>query len=943
MSCVGGAASRREDRFLRVQSLSMNRAGRKTIRWGGWGCGAIATLACCALLATGAFRRLDNYGLDFHFRHFSTIDADDRIVMVDIDDGSLEAVGDWPWPRRRHAEIVRTLDELGADHIALDLVFSDPSPVRIDHVPVDGVLAGDSLIDDDQELERAIASAGNVYLAMYGRLVDTRGDLDAGEQKSERTGEVTLAREAARKLAVAFLDEHANASWSDFALHTGESDLGDHISPARLLLRRAYQWAAGRAATLSKRFSHDVGGDPPRFDVVDPVFPLAKFVREARAVGFVAYLRDSSDGVVREVPATVGSSDHRYTQFAFAIASRLSSGSRDRRTLGKTMSVEGLDFPVGENELTLINWHVSRSSHDWRDSFTHIPAARLLEIADARRAIAGNGTRLGIAMAKLVEARFADTPSEYGKYVQDVNAWLAAKKRLASAADDQDMGLASVDAIRKSLDAVERDAKLWLKHRWGLWADAEATTQAEKTEKAALAGFFKQFGHDELAADLHEKNQRLKAHTNKLVKELGVLIDGKICLVGYTASAQGDLVATPVHAAMPGAMVHANIVNMLLQDRVPVRAPLSWNLAMFLIVGLVVTVGSGARGWETGVAAMVVVVGLVAVVGATLFATRLIHLATIPAIATGLMTWAVVTTWRQSTAERTRRNLTRALTQYASPAVASRIAGELNVTDLSPESATVSCFFCDLAGFTAMSEKLGPGQTRDVLNPYLAVTSEELVARGALVNKFIGDGVFAFFNAPILQCDDHATRACEAALSIRRDVAQLDGGGGEGLVVRIGVATGEAFVGDYGSGVKLDYTCIGDTVNVGSRLERAAKVLGASILVDKETRDGAGAGFVFRSIGKLRVQGRQRAVEAFELLDPAWARHASRIASVERLAEAIRCFQCCQWDTCLTILGECRDLDPSDLAPTVYARAVETQRASHTSQEWDGALDVGSA
>ena len=107
----------------------MNRARRVTIQWGGWGCGAIATLACCALLVGGYFRGLDNYGLDLHFRYFSTIEADDRIVLIDIDDGSLEAVGDWPWPRRRHAEIVRVLDELCADQIALDIVFSDPSPV----------------------------------------------------------------------------------------------------------------------------------------------------------------------------------------------------------------------------------------------------------------------------------------------------------------------------------------------------------------------------------------------------------------------------------------------------------------------------------------------------------------------------------------------------------------------------------------------------------------------------------------------------------------------------------------------------------------------------------------------------------------------------------------------------------------------------------------------
>jgi adenylate cyclase len=363
---------------------------------------------------------------------------------------------------------------------------------------------------------------------------------------------------------------------------------------------------------------------------------------------------------------------------------------------------------------------------------------------------------------------------------------------------------------------------------------------------------------------------------------------------------------------------------------------------MLVIVGALVTLASGTRGWEIGVAATFLVAGLVAVVGAIVFATKTVHLTTVPAIATAIGTWAVVTTWRQSTAERTRRSLTRALTQYASPAIASRIARELDVTDLAPESSTITCFFCDLAGFTAMSERLGPARTRDVLNPYLAVTSEELVAHGALVNKFIGDGVFAFFNAPILRCEDHATRACESALAIRRCVSQLAARENEELNVRVGIATGDAFVGDYGSGVKLDYTCIGDTVNVGSRLERAGKALGVSVLVDRPTRDGAGSGFVFRPMGRLRVHGRRGPVEAFELLDPGSVGHGRRIASIERFVEAIRCFQCCRWDSCVAIFRECSELDDSDVAPLIFARAAEAFRDRGAPHDWDGALDVAS-
>ena len=109
------------------------------------------------------------------------------------------------------------------------------------------------------------------------------------------------------------------------------------------------------------------------------------------------------------------------------------------------------------------------------------------------------------------------------------------------------------------------------------------------------------------------------------------------------------------------------------------------------------------------------------------------------------------------------------------------------------------------------------------------------------MNKFIGDGVFAFFNAPIRACAGHEEAACAAAIDCRAALVALNSEMrdlSEPLVMRIGIASGEVFVGDYGSDTKLDYTCIGDRVNVASRLEQANKVLGSTILIDAPTSGG---------------------------------------------------------------------------------------------------------
>ena len=125
---------------------------------------------------------------------------------------------------------------------------------------------------------------------------------------------------------------------------------------------------------------------------------------------------------------------------------------------------------------------------------------------------------------------------------------------------------------------------------------------------------------------------------------------------------------------------------------------------------------------------------------------------------------------------------------------------------MSPVPATVTCFFSDLQSFTELSERLGPERTRVVLNPYLQRMSQLLVEHEALVNKFMGDGIFAFFNAPIWPCSNHSERACSCALASLPALSKLNREsiattGDEPLVMRIGLATGETFVGDDRAGV----------------------------------------------------------------------------------------------------------------------------------------------
>lgn len=178
-------------------------------------------------------------------------------------------------------------------------------------------------------------------------------------------------------------------------------------------------------------------------------------------------------------------------------------------------------------------------------------------------------------------------------------------------------------------------------------------------------------------------------------------------------------------------------------------------------------------------------------------------------------------------------------------------------------------FFCDLAGFTDLSEQVSPEQLLDIVNGYLQETSDCLLAHGAYIDKYIGDAVMAVFGVPLPQ-RDHAVAACRGALATQRLIAarneHLTLTYGRTLGLRIGLNTGEMIVGNMGSHRKKNYTVLGDCVNLASRLEGANKEFGTRILVGENTARLVRDSLILRPLSALRVKGKHTAVFVYELI-----------------------------------------------------------------------------
>lgn len=685
--------------------------------------------------------------------------------------------------------------------------------------------------------------------------------------------------------------------------------------------------------------------------------PIHEIAGAARGVGLVTYEREAVEGVVRKAPLVADVDGRIVGALGYLAALELLGADLHAvRLEGRALVAEGAGTvrraPVDAGGLTTINWHVPDGAADWRHCFVHIPASRLMEIAALRDAVEDNHRRRRIEQAALVEARFEATPGEFATYASLMRerARLAAALRTARSSEEAQRIEDRMSGIEQQLDAAAAEALEWLTYQWRLRKGAAPRDEEESRRKdriAALAAKWIEGDFDaEIARLIDERHRRRTARMDALRDELS----GKLCFVGYTATAVADFVPSPVHSSMPGVMGHANVANMVLQDRFIAPAPAWLNLSIIAASGLTITLLTRMRGPGFGVGALFGVNGALIALSAWAFRTAGVQTDWLVACVGVCAAWAAVTAYRQFVEERWRRRFRGALAQYTSPAVAEQIARTTDVARrgygvLAPQPIRVTCFFSDLEGFTPLSERLGAERTRDLLNVYFERMSDALQREGAIVNKFIGDGVFAFFNAPILACARHAEAACAGALAARRSVDPLSvpgSGGNDGapLRMRIGLATGEAFVGDYGSAAKLDYTCIGDTVNVGARLESANKMFGSGILVDAATREAAGARFVFRSLGRVELPGKATAVAIHELLaerkdcDPA-IRHA-----IEPFEQAIACFAARRWEDATRHWRQCLQRNPDDRVVRWFLRTVEGHRSMPLSDDWRGTITI---
>jgi adenylate cyclase len=344
---------------------------------------------------------------------------------------------------------------------------------------------------------------------------------------------------------------------------------------------------------------------------------------------------------------------------------------------------------------------------------------------------------------------------------------------------------------------------------------------------------------------------------------------GKWVLVGLTAPGLLDLKASPVSAIYPGVEVHATLLDNLLRGDflrpAPIWAMWAGMLALAAAMVLVVLFFSGLLATLTGFAALALAyLGLV--IGAFHYGWWADPV--LPGVALGL-SFTLAAAFSYATEGRQKLYIRRMFGQYMSETVISHLLEHPEKLQLGGERRRVTLFFSDLAGFTTISERLSAETVVSLLNDYLSAMTEIILDEAGTVDKFEGDAIMAFWGAPLDQ-PDQAARACRAALRQQAALKELNrqfaGLNLPPLAMRIGLNTGDAIVGNLGSAKRFDYTVIGDTVNLASRLEGVNKFYASHIMASEATATECTGTVEFRELDLVAVKGKEQAIRVFEVL-----------------------------------------------------------------------------
>ncbi|MBG81101.1 MAG: hypothetical protein CMJ39_10410 [Phycisphaerae bacterium] len=808
----------------------------------------------------------------------------DEIVLVDVDDGSIDRLGRWPWPRSVIGDAVKELELAGARTIALDIEFSNPQDPTWNpetQGPQDedsllsqaigpssimaAVLAPEELDDrwrdadgDPEVLEQLIIALEDDIRATPD---DPPGDLQLNDpdQAAFAANQLLVKRRAVMRILTSDTPPESLEALEQRLVPAAYARGGNYAE--RPLIEAAWYQHEGSQASHEHLAELDATYQGSTADRM----PLRAFLERTGGLGYVNITHRGPDGAVRSIypmqPVRGGQ------MLTLGLAAVMHYLKIDPKTINQTEGAVGIgsiQLPLHDG-LIWLNWPRSETGSRWRDLHRrteddpeyrgHLSISEVVELARARRLLEEEQADLAqVSREILRETRQDDT--------FESDDWLA------------------IELQQEIADEVSFDLD-------GIAIDADVAEFGADVDQKTRNRFFAMQQWRRANRSIEEGKELLELASETLRNQ----VEDALVFIGWTSTgAAADFVQTVAGPRTPGVLVHATLADMVLQNRVFHVAPRWAEPLAIVLFGLFISILVSSMGpWIATIGTLLSIALYIAGAGIAALAMGNLLLPLAGPVLAGLAAWICGTSVQAAMSQRDKRRITRQFRARVSEQLVDALIADPNAVSMNGVSREMTIFFADLAGFTTLSESLGSEQVVRILNTYLSALTNQLVEHGAYVNKFLGDGVMAFWSA-FREEPAQAHLACAAALACQQTLRELNEMTGEEhppVSLRVGMATGMAVVGDCGAPPDLnDYTVIGDTANLASRMESANKQFGTGILINGRTHECLEEAPVrCRKVGLIQVVGRQGAVEAWEVVSSTFPQEAIDLSAA--LADAI--------------------------------------------------------
>ncbi len=864
----------------------------------------------------------------------------ENVAFLDADDPAIAYYGVFPWPRSIVAEGILRLKEYGAAAAIFDIEYIDQGPQGIDSLYLNQGLGNDfnrSFSDINaaaQEIISAITS-GRINRSEIEHYSASLNELIAGEQKNLFSKAQRIARDNDIYLAQA--QALNGRSWS--TLNLREELLEGEQAERRVIAEEHFAYPVKAAEDAHKGAGF-----------VDILPSLPMFAEAAKGAGFTNVEIDS-DGVRRRVYLAQNIKDHWYLQLSFSpLLDYL--GNPEIILEEKKLTIKQAKFPDGRiKDIVIPLDHKGRMMLDWpkedyADSYDHVSFAQFSVLDDIEADIEYYSRALAGADLMFF--------SQFDSVLSRVIILLGNLGELFDAARTT-----KNNALENTSEDYFND---YLKYRGeaysllgeiiALNADTLVTGLAEQlSEEYPESAEYIYEEADYIFQLIGALRINLDDH-NKLNAENKNMLKDKFVIMGYTGTGTTDYGATPFYEKYINVGTHGVVLDTILSESFLIPLGHWWRAAFLMIfipfffffTSRFVPVVRAVSGFG---AALVIFAGAV-----LLFRFTGIYwgpLGAVLAMFIAVITREVIA---YAGSEKEKQFIRTAFSTYVSSDVVKEIISDPSRLQLGGTKRYMTALFTDIKGFSSISEKLDPVDLVNLLNHYLSAMSDIVLEEKGTIDKYIGDAIVAFFGAPLV-LEDHALRACISAIKMKKIEEELNKTFAENnmspmpVFTRFGVNTGYMVAGNMGTGNKMNYTIMGNAVNLSARLEAVNKQYGTQILASEYTvREAAktsGEKLLYRKLDRVRVVGINEPVRLCELLDTIEEAGDQNKKLVTVFHEALDNFENRNWKQAEEGFKEALAISGENDAPAkMYLKRIEQFLTNPPDKKWDGVYNLTS-